>query len=195
MQVTIILAVINAIVFFVLSFGGMTEDTYYMLENGAMFVPYMVENGEYYRLFTSLFLHFGFSHLLNNMVTLIVMGRYVEPVVGKARFLIIYFVSGLGGNLLSYLGEITTGDYTVSAGASGAIFGITGALLALTIVYRGQISNLTSRDMFIMVGISLYLGFASEGVDNLAHIGGLFCGLLMTFLTVGLPKMWSRRQR
>ena len=194
MQLTIILAAINGIVFFMLSFGGITEDTYYMLENGAMYVPYIMENGEYYRLFTSMFLHFGFSHLLNNMVTLLVMGRYVEPIVGKVRFLILYFVSGLGGNLLSYFEEIRTGNYTVSAGASGAIFGITGALFALTIIYRGRIGQLTPRDMAIMVGISLYLGFASEGVDNLAHIGGLICGFLMTFLMVGLPKKWSRRQ-
>ena len=194
MQLTIILAAINGIVFFMLSFGGITEDTYYMLENGAMYVPYIMENGEYYRLFTSMFLHFGFSHLLNNMVTLLVMGRYVEPIVGKVRLLILYFVSGLGGNLLSYFEEITTGNYTVSAGASGAIFGITGALFALTIIYRGRIGHLTPRDMAIMVGISLYLGFASEGVDNLAHIGGLICGFLMTVLMVGLPKMWFRRQ-
>ncbi len=194
MQLTLLLVAINVIVFFVLSFGGMTENAYYMLENGAMYVPYIIENGEYYRFFTSMFLHFGFSHLLNNMVTLIVMGRYVEPVIGKCRLLVIYLVSGLGGNLLSYYGEITTGNYAVSAGASGAIFGITGTLLALTIICRGRVSHLTSRDMLIMVGISLYLGFASEGVDNMAHIGGLICGLLMTFITVGLPRILFRCQ-
>lgn len=195
MQLTIILAIINVIVFLVLSFGGMTESATYMLEHGAMYVPYIIEHGEYYRLFTSMFLHFGFSHLLNNMVTLAIMGRYVEPMVGKVRFLLIYFVSGLGGNILSFIGEFITGDYAVSAGASGAIFGITGALLALTVIYRGRAGQVTSRDMIIMIGISLYLGFTSQGVDNLAHVGGLITGFFVTLLVVGIPKWLFRRQR
>lgn len=194
MQLTIILTVINVIMFFVLSFGGMTEDALYMLENGAMYVPYVIENGEYYRLFTSMFLHFGFSHLLNNMVTLVIIGRNVEPVVGKVRFFIIYFLSGLGGNILSFAGELISGDYAVSAGASGAIFGLTGALLALTIIYRGRVGQVTSRDMVIMIVLSLYIGFTSQGVDNLAHIGGLVCGFIVTLFVVGIPKCMFRRQ-
>lgn len=195
MGFTAVLAIINIVVFLVLSFGGMTEDAYYMLENGAMFAPYVIGNGEYYRLFTSLFLHFGIRHLVNNMVTLVVIGRNVEPVVGKVRFIIIYFISGLGGNLLSLAGDITTREYAVSAGASGAIFGLTGSLLALTIIYRGCVGNVTKQGMLIMIGISLYLGFTNQGVDNLAHIGGLISGIIATFLLVGLPRMLSQHSR
>lgn len=195
MQLTGILVIINVIVFFVLSFGGMTESATYMLEHGAMYVPHIIENGEYFRFFTSMFLHFGFSHLLNNMVTLVIIGRNVEPVVGKIRFLLIYFVSGLGGNLLSFIGECATGDYAVSAGASGAIFGLTGSLLALTIIYRGRVGQVTMKDMIIMILFSLYLGFTSQGVDNLAHIGGLIVGFLVTFLVVGIPKMLFQHRR
>lgn len=194
MQLTVILVVVNVIVFFVLSFGGMTESAIYMMEHGAMYVPYVIENGEYYRFLTSMFLHFGFSHLLNNMVTLIIIGRNVEPVVGKVRFLLVYFLSGLGGNLLSFIGECATGDYAVSAGASGAIFGLTGSLFALTIIYRGRVGQVTMRDMVIMILFSLYLGFTSQGVDNLAHVGGLICGFLFTFLVVGIPRMLSRHR-
>lgn len=194
MQLTVILAIINIIVFLVLSFGGMTEDAVYMLEHGAMYVPYMVEKGEYYRMFTSMFLHFGISHLINNMVTLVIIGRNVEPVVGKIRFFLIYFVSGLGGNLLSYIGEVTMGEYAVSAGASGAIFGLTGSLLALTMIYRGRVGQVTLRDMVIMIVFSLYLGFTSQGVDNLAHVGGLISGFLVTLLLVGIPKMLFQRR-
>lgn len=75
-----------------------------------------------------------------------------------------------------------TGDFAVSAGASGAIFGLTGALLSLTILNRGQIVGITKQSMLIMIGISLYNGFVSEGVDNLAHVGGLLCGFLLAFL-------------
>ena len=194
MQLTIILAVINVIVFFVLSFGGMTESATYMLERGAMFVPYVVENGEYYRFFTCMFLHFSFSHLLNNMVTLVFMGRNVELTVGKIRFLIIYFLSGLGGSVLSFAGELATGEYVVSAGASGAIFGLTGALLALALINRGQAGQFSLRDMILMIVLSLYLGFTSQGVDNLAHVGGLIIGFLVTIFVVGIPKYMSRRQ-
>ena len=165
-----------------------------MMGHGAMYVPYVIENGEYFRFFTSMFLHFGFSHLINNMVTLIIIGRNVEPVVGKVRFLLIYFLSGLGGNLLSFIGECATGDYAVSAGASGAIFGLTGSLLALTMIYHGLVGQVTMRDKVIMNLFSLYLGFTSQGVDNVAHVGGLICGFLVTFLVVGIPRMLSRHQ-
>lgn len=194
MELTIVLVVVNVLAFFGLSFGGMTEDAVYMLEHGAMYVPYMLENGEYYRLFTSLFLHFGFTHLLNNMVTLVIMGRYVEPLVGKVRFLIIYFISGLGGNLLSGGIELITKDYVVSAGASGAIFGLTGALLGLTLLCHGRVGQLTSRDVLIVVVLSLYNGFTSQGVDNAAHIGGLISGFLAVLVLAGTQKNKYRRQ-
>lgn len=194
MELTVVLVVVNVLAFFGLSFGGMTEDAVYMLEHGAMYVPYILENGEYYRLFTSLFLHFGFTHLLNNMVTLVIMGRYVEPLVGKVRFLIIFFISGLGGNLLSGGMELITKDYVVSAGASGAIFGLTGALLGLTLLCRGRVGQLTSRDVLIVVALSLYNGFTSQGVDNAAHIGGLISGFLAVLVLVGTQKNKYRRQ-
>lgn len=194
MQLTIILAIVNIVVFFGLSFGGITEDAVYMLEHGAMYVPYIMEQGEYYRLFTSMFLHFGFSHLLNNMVTLVIMGRYLEPLVGKVRFLLIYLLSGMGGNLLSGFVEYMTEDYAVSAGASGAIFGLTGALLGLTVIYHGRVGRLTFRDVLLIAVLSLYQGFVSQGVDNLAHIGGLIAGFILTLLLVGIPKSMSRHR-
>lgn len=179
---TIALIIINIAVFLILSFGGMTENALYMAGHGAMYVPYFLYNKEYYRIFTCMFLHFGFEHLMNNMVTLFIVGRYVESIVGKVRFVIIYLISGLGGSALSLIAEYYTGDYAVSAGASGAIFGLTGALLSLAILNRGQIAGLTKRGILLMIVLSLYNGFASEGVDNLAHVGGLVCGFLVTFI-------------
>lgn len=179
---TVLLIAINVIVFFYLSFGGMTEDAYYMLQHGAMYATNFLIEREYYRIFTSMFLHFGFEHLMNNMVTLGVLGRYLEPIVGKTKFLLIYMISGLGGNLLSLASEVLSGDYYVSAGASGAVFGLTGALLCLTIFNHGRIASLTKQSMVIMIVISLYNGFVSNGVDNFAHIGGLLCGFLVTLI-------------
>lgn len=187
---TIGIAVANIIVFLLLSFGGRMEDGMYMLEHGAMYVPFVVEYREYYRLFTCMFLHFGFSHLMNNMLTLVVIGWNVEMFVGKIRFLVIYFLSGLGGNLLSMAVDIWKQDYSVSAGASGAIFGLTGAMLCLAILNHGRAGNITKQGMIVMIFISLYTGFTSGGVDNFAHIGGLLTGCLVTTLLC-----WKRNSK
>lgn len=178
---TVALIVVNVAVFIFLSFGGMTEDAYYMLQNGAMYLP-LLQQGEYYRLLISIFLHFGFSHLVNNMLMLGVMGWQLELVIGKIKFLIIYFAAGLGGNMLSALVEMRTGDFAVSAGASGAIFGIIGALLYIAVRNHGQIGNVSGQGILVMIALTLYYGFTSSGVDNFAHIGGLAVGFVLAVL-------------
>lgn len=178
---TVALIVVNVAVFIFLSFGGMTEDAYYMLQNGAMYLP-LLQQGEYYRLITSIFLHFGFSHLVNNMLMLGVMGWQLELVVGKIKFLIIYFAAGIGGNMLSALVEMRTGDFAVSAGASGAIFGIIGSLLYIAVRNHGQIGNVSGQGILVMIALTLYYGFTSSGVDNFAHIGGLAVGFVLAVL-------------
>ena len=178
---TVALVILQFAVFLILSFGGMTEDAYYMLGHGAMYVPYILQ-GEYYRLFTSMFLHFGFVHLMNNMISLFVIGWNLEPVIGRVRLIAIFLLSGLGGNVVSAVFDILRRDYAVSAGASGAIFGLTGALLCLAIRCRGRVGNVTRQGMVLMVGISLYLGFTEAGVDNAAHVGGLLTGMLVSLL-------------
>ncbi len=182
---TILLIIINIVVFLKLSFGGMTEDGIYMLEHGAMYVPFVTEHQEYYRLGSSLFLHFGFDHLVNNMLTLGIVGIHLEPVVGKMRFLLIYFISGFGGNLISMLLELRAESYAISAGASGAIFGLTGALLCLAFLNPGKLEHISKQGMLFMVGLNLYNGFVNEGVDNAAHVGGLFFGIMVTALVCG----------
>ena len=186
---TILLIAINVIVFFALSFFGMTEDAEYMLEHGAMYVPYMLEGEGYYRLFTSMFLHFGIDHLANNMVMLGAIGWNLEYEIGKIKFLIIYLGSGLAGNILSAFGDLMTGEYAVSAGASGAVFGIIGALLYVVIRNKGQIGTISGRGLVFMVILSLYYGFTSSGVDNLAHIGGLIAGFVL-----GVLLFWKRNR-
>lgn len=185
---TIVLAVINIIVFFVLTSRGMTEDGGFMLEQGAMYVPYIVEQGEYYRLFTSMFMHFGFEHLLNNMVMLFVIGWNLEQETGKIKFLMIYVLSGFCGNVLSAHHDIYTHDFSVSAGASGAIFGIIGALLYVAIRNKGRIRDISGRSLIFMVALSLYFGFLSGGIDNFAHIGGLLSGFVLAVILYRKPQ-------
>lgn len=187
----ILLIVANIGVFFWLSLSGQTEDALYMYQNGAMYVPSFIEGEEYFRIFSSMFMHFGFDHLINNMLTLLVVGRRLESAAGHIRFLIIYIISGIGGNALSIVWELYTENYVISAGASGAIFGLTGALLTLTILNRGYVAGVTRGEMLIIIGISLYNGFANPGVNNAAHMGGLITGFLITFLLC--PKGHSKR--
>ena len=185
---TKILLAVNVAYFLILSFGGMTENAGYLLERGASYGPYVVEQKEYYRLFISMFMHFDITHLLNNMVTLGVVGTNVEPIIGKVRFVIVYLFSGLFGNVISLIGEMKTENYVVSAGASGAIFGLTGALLSLVIINKGKLGSITKRGMLFMIGLNIYMGLVSEGVDNLAHMGGLVGGMILTFLIAPRPK-------
>lgn len=179
---TVILIAVNIAVFLVLSLFGNTEDAIFMLKHGAMLEPCIVNEHEYYRIVTSIFLHFGISHLMSNMVMLGALGWNLEQIVGKVKFLIIYLVSGICGNLLSLFHGIYAKDYAVSAGASGAIFGLLGALLYVVIRNKGRIGNLTGRGLFFMAALSLYLGLTQSGIDNYAHIGGLISGFLLAVI-------------
>lgn len=172
------LIIINVVVFLVLTVMGNTEDAVFMLNHGAMYGPAITEAHEYYRLFTCMFLHFGISHLMNNMVMLGALGWNLEIEIGKFKFLIVYLVSGLGGNMLSFVGNIIFEENVISAGASGAVFGLMGALLYVVIANRGRLGRLSGRGMIFMVVLSLYYGFTSTGVDNIAHVGGLLFGFL-----------------
>lgn len=179
---TIILIAVNVAVFFILSLFGDTEDAVFMMQHGAMYSDFVIQDHEYYRLFTCLFLHFGIEHLLNNMVILGALGWNLELQTGKIRFLLIYFGSGLFGNVVSLIFHGAAQEYTVSAGASGSIFGLMGALLWVVIANHGRLGRLSGRGMLVMVALSLYFGLSSSGVDNYAHIGGLVCGFLLALI-------------
>lgn len=188
---TVALIVINIAVFLFLSLFGDTEDAAFLLQHGAMYEPMVTQGHEFYRIFTSMFLHFGISHLLNNMVLLGALGWNLELEIGKIRILLIYLVSGIGGNLLSLYHGISAETYAVSAGASGAIFGLMGALLYVVIANRGMLGRLSGRGMLVMVMLSLYFGLTSSGVDNWAHIGGLISGFILGAVLYRRPKPYS----
>lgn len=137
-----------------------------------------------------MFLHFGITHLMNNMVMLGALGWNLEVEIGKIRFIIIYFISGLGGNILSLIAGISAGEVVVSAGASGAVFGLMGALLYVVIANRGRLGRLSGRGMIFMVILSLYFGLTSSGVDNMAHIGGLICGFFLAVILYRPKKVY-----
>lgn len=146
---------------------------------GANFAP-ATEDGQWWRLGTAMFLHFGAVHLTMNMLALWDGGQLVERMYGHARYLGIYVVSGLMGNLLSL---VVQGNAAVSGGASGAIFGIFGALLVYLWWEREHLHPVEFRWLFggatAFSILTILMGFIIKGIDNSAHIGGFATGLLM----------------
>lgn len=177
--VNTVIVLLNVIVFLVTEIRGDTLDAYYMYECGAMFGPAIKDEHEFYRLFTSMFLHFGLSHLSGNMIVLLLLGDNLERALGKIRYVLIYILSGLCAGGCSYIYNIAKGSNAVCAGASGAIFGVIGALLYIVLANKGKLEDLTGTRLLILVGYTLYTGFTSSGIDNAAHIGGLLAGFLM----------------
>lgn len=125
----------NAAVFIAEMFFGGSENAGTALQFGALYVPYVLGRGEWFRLFTAMFIHFGIQHIASNMMSLAVLGNYVERYLGRVRFLILYLVSGLGGNLLVlFLETRSSADRNaLSAGASGAICGLMGVLVIIAV--------------------------------------------------------------
>lgn len=174
--------IFNVLVFFAVDMTGGSENMEHMLECGASYVPYIQERGEYYRLFTCMFLHFGLQHLGNNMLILYFVGGYLERAAGKVKYLLIYLLGGLGSSYLSYYVDLREHRYMVSAGASGAVFASVGAMIWILLINRGHLEELTAKQMIFMAALSLYYGFISTGVDNVAHLGGLAAGFLLAML-------------
>lgn len=189
--VTVLLILINTLIFLVVEFTGGSENGQHMLECGAVYAPLILEQGQWYRMFSSMFLHFGAPHLINNMLVLFVLGQRLEPVTGKIKFFLIYIFGGLGGNMLSLFFDMYAGNASLSAGASGAVFAVMGGMIYVIIRHRGRVADLTVRQMLIMAAFSLYFGFASEGVDNVAHIGGLLSGFLIAVILYHPRKIWK----
>ena len=144
-----------------------------LIANFALFAP-SVSQGKWWLLITAGFLHGSILHLFFNAYILWVVGGQLESIVGSIRFGIIYLVSLLGGSIASYLFS-PFGTYSV--GASGAIFGLMGAMLVVGRKIRIDISQITT-----LVILNVVLGFVISGIDWRAHLGGLFAGALITWV-------------
>lgn len=135
-----------------------------------------IRAGQYYRLFTGMFVHGGLMHLALNCYSLYVIGTQMESFLGKIKYLIIYIVSGLAGALLS----MTFSGNVASVGASGAIFGLLGSMLYFGYHYRVYLGNVIKSQILPLILLNLSIGFMFQGIDNAAHIGGLIGGALIT---------------
>ena len=135
-----------------------------------------IRYGQYYRFLTGTFLHTGIMHLAFNCYALYVLGSQLESYLGKAKYIVIYLVSAIFGSLFS----MTFNGDTASIGASGAVFGLMGALLYFGYHYRVYLGNVIKSQILPLVIVNLLIGFLTTGVDNAAHIGGLVGGAMIT---------------
>lgn len=172
---------VQLIMFFVLELNGGSKDPQTLIKFGAKYNPLMLE-GEWWRLVTPIFLHIGFLHLLMNTFALYYLGSAVEKMFGRLRFVLVYLFSGITGSLASFL--FTS---SLSAGASGAIFGCFGALLYFGVLYPKIFFRTMGTNIIAVILLNLVLGFSIPGIDNAGHIGGLIGGFLGAGI-VSLPK-------
>jgi rhomboid protease GluP len=187
LRLTPLLIAVNILVFGAMLFNGAGlwhAQNSVQLAWGANFGP-ATQDGEWWRLGSALFLHFGLLHLVLNMWALWDGGQLVERMYGSFRFAGIYFVAGLVGNLLSLVAHA---GLAVSGGASGAIFGTYGALLSYLWLERSRIQSGEFRWLFwAAIGFSvatIVFGLLIPGIDNAAHVGGLVAGILMGVLLI-----------
>ena len=188
--VTIALIAVNIIYFIIIALGGNPSSSYYMISKGADYAPYVFEEHQFWRLITSMFMHFSIRHLASNMIYLGLIGWSYERIVGHLKFFLIYFLSGLGGNIVSCAYHQLTKTPVVSAGASGCIYGIIAIVVYLTFISRRRFH---SQQLFLRIGIMLVFMFYSnfingQGTDVAAHLGGLAFGGLLCFLLLPYKK-------
>ena len=178
-----LLLVINALVLVVMELQGGSENMENLLRFGALENTKVFAENEWWRLLTAFFIHIGLPHFLHNGLSLFIFGSRIERFLGRARFLLIYFAAGFAGNLAQLLFSDV-----VCAGASGAIYGLMGAALAVTQATKKTLDGLSFYIMALFIVIGIVQGLMTPGIGNAAHIGGMIAGYLLTLLLVHSDK-------
>ncbi|MCR5324356.1 MAG: rhomboid family intramembrane serine protease [Lachnospiraceae bacterium] len=159
-------------------------------EFGALGWKQVIEDREYYRVLTYMFIHGSITHIFNNMLVLLFVGSAVEKIMGSVKYLVNYVASGFVAALVSIYYNMWRYNHTVaiektlviSVGASGAIFGTVGALLWMILANRGRIAGISVGRMIMFIIFSFYAGLTATGIDNAAHIGGLLFGFVSAMI-------------
>jgi membrane associated rhomboid family serine protease len=184
--ITYALIAVNVALFLLLyTRGGPSSET--ALQTFGALSPQLIESGQVWRLFTALFLHASVPHILFNMTSLFAVGTLAERLYGSTKFLAIYIGAGLIGSLSSFTFALMTNQMNeLGVGASGAIFGVAGALVAVRFhpsdVVPERLRRRVSSSMLPLVLISLVFAYLTPHIDNAAHVGGLLGGVLLSFV-------------
>ena len=139
-----------------------------------------VSQGELYRLFTAMFLHGSIEHIVSNMVFLYVMGSLMEEKMGTVRFVVLYLLSGIIGNVTSYCYEMFSGNHYTSVGASGAVYGVLGAIVLFSLMKSIGI-EMSKKRLALAIIFCVYSSVAMPGIDYAAHFGGFAGGFALAF--------------
>lgn len=177
LSVTLVIIAMN-ILAFILNIG---MDNF-LFDKGALDIVETIGDRQWYRLVTSMFLHGDSNHLIGNLLSLYVMGSIVEKKIGHIQYAVLYLASGIGGGICSIIFRIFENNLGVSIGASGAIFGIIGALLIIVIQNKGKFEHVTTGKILFLVFYSLYSGFVGSNIDNAGHVGGLATGIAIALI-------------
>lgn len=192
---TVVLVVATALCFFVPDLFFPRELIAKIDAAGALSWQKVVLEGEYYRLITYLFLHANVEHIANNMLVLALTGDILERSIGHGKFILVYFISGVLAGLTSILYNMSIGAYVSSVGASGAVFGVVGAIAMLLALSKGQMRNMSIKKLVVFIAISIYGGITTQGTDNAAHIGGLAAGALTALIMYGFSLLLQHIKR
>lgn len=182
-KVTFVLLMVMIIYFIFISLNGGTTNTKTLIRYGALFPPYIVGYGEYYRFVTSIFIHIGITHILFNGYALYAFGPQIEWLMGPKKYLLFFLLTGIGGNLTTFFFNFAS----VSAGASGSLFGLLGVFLYLIHRHPYMITPEGKKSLLSLLGINLLLTVAVPSISVTAHLGGLVMGYLLSYLFIKRP--------
>jgi len=187
---TCILAAINILIMLLMYLQGYAHAPISVAARFGAIIPHLIwDAGQYYRLLTAMFIHFGLAHLFFNITGMLIFGTRIERYYGKGPFLIIYFVSGLTASVASLL--FTQG---FSAGASGAVYGLLGAAFVYTRYTRKSMDIINNHIIAVYLIMGLGMGFVIPNIDHFGHIGGLIAGLLTGLVILSLNKKRNEKR-
>lgn len=179
-KVTLSLLVIMIIYFIFISLNGGTTNSMALVKYGAFFPPFIVEFNEYYRFVTAIFIHIGFSHILFNGYALYVFGPQIEMLMGQKKYLLFFLLTGIGGNIATFFFNYAS----ISAGASGSLFGLFGAFLYLVRRHPNMVTPEGRKSILSLLGVNLLLTFLVPSISITAHLGGLIIGYLLSYVFI-----------
>ena len=179
-KISFIFLSIMVLYFLFITVNGGSTNMETLVRYGALFPPFIIEYGQYYRLVTAIFIHIGISHLLFNSYALYIFGPQIERLMGPKKYIGFFLLTGLGGNLATFFFNF----YSISAGASSSLFGLFGAFFYLIRKHGDMVTAQGKKDILSLIGINLLLTFLVPSISITAHLGGFITGYILSYIFI-----------
>lgn len=179
-KITFIFLTIMIIYFIFITLNGGSTNNETLVRYGAFYPPFILRYNEYYRFITSIFIHIGVTHIFFNGYALYIFGPQIERLMGSTKYLLFFLLTGIGGNLATFFFDFLT----LSAGASGSLFGLFGAFLYLIHRHKNMVTPEGRKSILSLLGINLALTIFIPSISVTAHIGGLVIGYLLSYVFI-----------